>query len=94
LDNKEPAIQFAKIESDEKGRYGNPVGNKTVGAQSGDIILKTRIHEWRFMTLQNKVPHNSTDNQFMWQRRELRMKTAQPSTGFEVVGIGLQHRFH
>lgn len=53
-------IQLAKIESDEKGRYGDPIGNKTIGVQSGDIILKTRIHVWRFMILpkQNRTPLN------------------------------------
>lgn len=57
---KELPIQLAKIESDEKGRYGDPIGNKTIGVQSGDIILKTRIHVWRFMTLpkQNSYQFN------------------------------------
>lgn len=49
-------IQLAKIESDEKRRYGDPIGNKTIGVQSGDIILKTRIHVWRFMTLSKQSP--------------------------------------
>ncbi len=48
---KKLPIQLAKIESDEKGRYGDPIGNKTIGLQSGDIILKTRIHVWLFITL-------------------------------------------
>lgn len=53
---KELPIQLAKIESDEKGRYGDPIGNKTIGVQSGDIILKTRIHVWHFMTLPKQSP--------------------------------------
>lgn len=53
---KELPIQLAKIESDDKGRYGDPIGNKTIGVQSGDIILKTRIHVWRFMILPKQSP--------------------------------------
>ena len=59
------AIQLAKIERDEKGYYGDPIGNNTIGVQSVDILLKTRIHEWRFMALQNKDPRSSTNNQLM-----------------------------
>ena len=43
-----PPHQLASL---QKGRYGDPIGNKTIGVQSGDLILKTRIHVWRFMTL-------------------------------------------
>ena len=46
-------IQLAKIESDDIGKYGDPMGKKTIGLIAGSITLPTRIHQWSITTIKN-----------------------------------------
>lgn len=48
---KDLPIHLAKTETEGIGRYGDPKGKKIVGIQAGAIVLPTRIHQWRIMSL-------------------------------------------
>lgn len=59
---KDLPIQLAKQETDETGRYGDPVGKKIIGVEADSIILPTRIHQWRIMTIQEFQPDKALEN--------------------------------
>lgn len=44
-------IQLAKIESQDIGKYGDPMGKKTIGLVANSITLPTRIHQWSITTV-------------------------------------------
>lgn len=44
-------VRLAKVAIDERGKYGDPVGKKIIGVEADSIILQTRIHQWRIMTI-------------------------------------------
>lgn len=41
------SIALLKTESQEPGKYGDPIGNKIIGVQTTSIQVLTRLHQWR-----------------------------------------------
>lgn len=48
---KDLPIQLAKVESQDIGKYGDPMGKKTIGLTANSITLPTRIHQWSITTM-------------------------------------------
>jgi len=44
---KNNPIKLMKIDSKERGKYGDPIGQKICGVQTDSIQLPTRLHQWR-----------------------------------------------
>ena len=40
-------LALTRIWSDRLGRYGEPVGYKVQGVQAGNVVVATRLHEWK-----------------------------------------------
>ena len=43
---KQP-VRLLKCWSDKPGAYDEPVGDRVIGVECGDVMLVTRVHEWR-----------------------------------------------
>ncbi|MCW5608914.1 MAG: replication endonuclease [Nitrosomonas sp.] len=43
---KDNPIKLMKIDSKERGKYGDPIGKKICGVEAGTIQLLTRLHQW------------------------------------------------
>ena len=43
---KDNPIKLMKIDSKERGKYGDPIGKKIWGIETGAIQLPTRLHQW------------------------------------------------
>lgn len=56
---KDNPIKLVKIDSKERGNYGDPIGKKICGVQTEAIQLPTRLHQWRIT--KNLVETNSTN---------------------------------
>lgn len=48
---KELPITLAKVESEETGRYGDPIGKKIIGVQTESTLLQTRTRQWHFLQI-------------------------------------------
>ena len=48
---KELPIQLNKIEPEELGKYGDPVGKQITGLIADNITLTTRLHEWSIISV-------------------------------------------
>lgn len=49
-------VKLAKEESEETGKYGDPVGKKIIGVEADSIILQTRTHQWIIFNIpQNRL---------------------------------------
>ena len=44
---KDNPIKLMKIDSQEPGKYGDPIGKKICGVETETIQLPTRLHQWR-----------------------------------------------
>ena len=52
-------VKLAKEDSEETGKYGDPVGKKIIGVEADSIILQTRIHHWIIFNIpQNRLQEN------------------------------------
>lgn len=49
---KDFPIQLDKKESEEPGKYGDPIGKQIIGVVSNAIRLKTRIRQWSIKTIE------------------------------------------
>lgn len=47
---KDLPIQLAKKEIEETNKYGEPKGKQIFGVECNDLVVKTRLHQWRVMT--------------------------------------------
>jgi len=43
---KDIPIKLMKIDSKERGKYGDPIGQKICGVETDTIQLPTRLHQW------------------------------------------------
>ncbi len=48
-----------KIDSKERGKYGDPIGKKICGVETDTIQLSTRLHQWRIQ--KKEVSTGSTE---------------------------------
>jgi hypothetical protein len=48
---KDNPIKLMKIDSKERGKYGDPVGKKICGIETGTIQLLTRLHQWQIQKI-------------------------------------------
>ncbi|MGZ0019158.1 replication endonuclease [Nitrosomonas sp. wSCUT-2] len=48
---KDNPIKLMKIDSKERGKYGDPIGKKICGVESDTIQLPTRLHQWQFQKI-------------------------------------------
>ncbi len=49
---KDNPISLLKIDSQQPGKYGDPIGKKICGVETDTIQLPTRLHQW----LIQKIP--------------------------------------
>lgn len=77
-------VKLAKVESNETGKYGDPVGKRIIGVEADSIILPTRIHQWKIMTIRevkNRLPEtilSDTSGEARSARTERRASAAPP----------------
>ena len=43
---KDNPIKLMKIDSKERGKYGDPIGKKICGVETDTVQLLTRLHQW------------------------------------------------
>lgn len=48
---KDNPISLLKIDSQEPGKYGDPIGKKICGVQTDSIQLPTRLHQWQIQKI-------------------------------------------
>ena len=56
---KDNPIKLMKIDSQERGKYGDPIGKKICGVETDSIQLPTRSHQWRIQ--KKEVSTGSTE---------------------------------
>lgn len=44
-------VKLTKVESDQTGKYGDPIGEKIIGVEAGSIVIQTRIHQWKVISI-------------------------------------------
>ena len=59
---KTSRIRNFYVWSDALGRYGEPMGNKTAGVTYENIVVISRIHEWKIFRKDEKSTPWSTVN--------------------------------
>jgi hypothetical protein len=52
---KDLPIQLVKEESNEVGKYGDPVGLQIIGVIANTVKLSTRAHQWSVMTIKQLI---------------------------------------
>src|SRR5260221_8442459 len=56
-------LQLFKVWDDRLGQYGEPLGNRVVGVQCGNVFHVTRLHSWKFSReVRTPLPPWSTVN--------------------------------
>ncbi len=48
---KDNPIKLMKIDSKERGKYGDPIGKKICGIETETIQLPTRLHQWHILKI-------------------------------------------
>lgn len=48
---KDNPIKLMEIDSKERGKYGDPIGKKICGLETGTIQLPTRLHQWQIQKI-------------------------------------------
>lgn len=48
---KDNPIKLMKIDSKERGKYGDPIGKKICGVETDSIQLPTRLHQWQIQKI-------------------------------------------
>lgn len=48
---KDSPIKLMKIDSKERGKYGDPIGKKICGVETDSIQLTTRLHSWQIQKI-------------------------------------------
>ncbi|MBV6448201.1 replication endonuclease [Nitrosomonas sp.] len=48
---KDNPIKLMKIDSKVRGKYGDPIGKKICGLETGTIQLPTRLHQWQIQKI-------------------------------------------
>ena len=48
---KDNPIKLMKIDSTERGKYGDPIGQKICGVETDTIQLPTRLHQWQIQKI-------------------------------------------
>ena len=48
---KDITIKLMKIDSKERGKYGDPIGQKICGVETDTIQLPTRLHQWQIQKI-------------------------------------------
>lgn len=48
---KDIPIKLMKIDSKERGKYGDPIGKKICGVETDTIQLPTRLHQWQIQKI-------------------------------------------
>ncbi|MGZ0019255.1 replication endonuclease [Nitrosomonas sp. wSCUT-2] len=48
---KDNPIKLMKIDSKERGKYGDPIGKKIYGVETDTIQLPTRLHQWQIQKI-------------------------------------------
>ena len=64
---KTSRIRNYYVWSDALGRYGEPMGNKTAGVTYENIVVISRIHEWKIFRKDEKPTPWSTVNNYTHQ---------------------------
>ena len=61
IKRKDNPIKLMKIDSKERGKYGDPIGKKICGVKTDSIQLPTRLHQWQIQKI--TVDTESTERQ-------------------------------